>query len=47
MEILRNSELINVGGGAIKFGIGAAIIGGIVLLVGIVDGFLRPLACRR
>lgn len=43
---LENKELMNISGGGFKFGI-AAIIGGIVtFLIGVVDGYLRPLSCN-
>ena len=45
--VLSNNELSNIYGGAIKYGWIAAIGGLITLLVGIVDGYLRPLECNR
>lgn len=43
---LENNELQEITGGGIKYGI-AAIIGGILtFLVGVVDGYLRPLSCN-
>ena len=44
---LNDFELKNIQGGAIRW----AIIGGIsaigILLAGIIDGYLRPLSCKR
>ncbi len=45
MEV-SNEELINAVGGVSKIAIGVIVGGFITLLVGIVDGFLRPLNCR-
>lgn len=46
MEISKK-ELQSINGGSISFG--AYIIGGgvITFLIGIVDGFLRPLKCNK
>lgn len=46
MEI-RENELCNITGGAIKIA-GWLIGGGIfTLIVGIIDGFFRPLVCHK
>lgn len=43
---LQNEELTNVVGGGIKFGI-AAVVGGIItFVIGVIDGYLRPLSCN-
>lgn len=44
MEKLNKEELksINAGG----FGLGCLIGGCVVFLIGVVDGFVRPLPCR-
>lgn len=41
--MLNNEELLNIYGGAINIGIVSIIIAGIVFLVGVVDGYMRPL----
>lgn len=46
MEIQEN-ELYNITGGAIKYGVWAIAGGLITLIVGIIDGFLRPLSCNK
>ena len=45
-KTLTNKELLDVSGGAAKFGIAAAIVGTISFLIGVIDGFLRPFKCR-
>ncbi len=44
--VLENKELMSISGGGFKYGI-AAIVGGIItFLIGVVDGYLRPLSCN-
>lgn len=45
--VLTNEELSNIQGGGSKFGWYALFGGFITLVVGIVDGFLRPLGCNK
>lgn len=47
--VLKNDELINVYGGAGTKGVGIGIIIAALgsFIVGIIDGFLRPLACNK
>lgn len=44
--MLNNEELLNINGGAVSLGVVAIIIAGIVFLVGVADGYMRPLKCR-
>lgn len=44
--VLENKELMNISGGGFKYGIAALIGGLITFLVGVVDGYLRPLSCN-
>ena len=46
MKILNEQELISVNGGAIKLALLAAIAAGVVFLIGVVDGIVRPLKCH-
>lgn len=46
MVALNDNELKNITGGGIGFGAGLLISAGIVFVVGIIDGYIRPLACR-
>ncbi len=46
MQLLNEYELQQVVGGGISFGLGAAIVAGIVFLASFIDGYVRPLACR-
>lgn len=46
MKKLTNHELSNINGGAISLG-GAALISlGVAFLVGVIDGYFRPLKCN-
>ena len=47
MNKLSNAEMYEVSGGAIsRFTVGIAVGVG-VFIVGVIDGFLRPLKCHR
>lgn len=46
MEKISKTELKNINGGGISFGAGLAIGAGITFLIGLIDGYIRPLACR-
>lgn len=44
MEKLKPNELKNIEGGGL--GIGLLITAGVVFIIGIIDGYMRPLACH-
>lgn len=44
--MLTDRELNNINGGAFKYSFGVIIGSLITLIVGIVDGYLRPLKCN-
>lgn len=46
MKELEQKELMEVQGGALKLGFGLVIGGAIVFLIGLIDGFIRPLKCN-
>ena len=46
MEITKE-ELKNINGGAVSFGVIAGIGAGLMFIIGLVDGFVRPLKCRK
>lgn len=46
MEITKE-ELKQINGGAFHLGIGLGIAAGITFLIGVIDGYVRPLACRK
>ena len=46
MYNLTNDELRHIRGGAISFGAGLLIGAGIVFLIGVIDGYIRPLKCN-
>lgn len=43
---MSKEELQQTIGGASRIGIGILIGAGITFLVGLIDGYIRPLACR-
>lgn len=45
MRELDKKELMKINGGG--FGLGLLIGAGVVFLVGVVDGFVRPLKCHN
>lgn len=46
MKIINSEELLNIKGGAIKWGIIGLVAAGISFLVGVLDGLVRPFKCR-
>lgn len=46
MQELTQQQLKEIRGGGISLGALALIGAGIVFIIGIVDGYLRPLSCR-
>lgn len=46
MKQLKDEELQHIEGGGLSFSTGLAIAAGIVFLIGVVDGYFRPLPCR-
>ncbi len=46
MKDLTNKELNEINGGGINLGIGVLIGAGITFLIGVIDGFFRPLKCN-
>ncbi len=47
MKVLANEELMKVNGGGIGLQIAAGIAAVGIFLIGVLDGFLRPLACNK
>ncbi len=46
MSVLSKKELQEINGGAISLGTGLLIGAGIVFLIGVIDGYVRPLKCN-
>ncbi len=46
MKQLKNEELQKIEGGGIGFTTGLIITAGVAFLIGVIDGFVRPLPCR-
>lgn len=43
---LKKEDLKEINGGGISFGAGVLIGAGITFLIGLIDGYIRPLSCR-
>jgi lactobin A/cerein 7B family class IIb bacteriocin len=46
MKNINNEELKKINGGGINFGLAALIGAGITFIIGVIDGYIRPLACH-
>lgn len=46
-KVLTQSEQYDISGGAIKYGLVAAVVGIGAFIIGIVDGLIRPLKCYK
>ena len=46
MYELNKHELIKISGG-FGLGLGCLIIAGIIFLIGVIDGYTRPLKCNK
>ena len=46
MKELNNKELLSVNGGGIKIGLLIGLAAGVSFIIGVIDGFVRPLKCR-
>lgn len=46
MNKLGKKELLKINGGGMSVGFGLLIGAGIVFIIGIIDGFVRPLQCN-
>lgn len=47
MKELSKKELSNIQGGAFNVGIALAVTAAITFIAGIIDGYVRPLACHK
>ena len=43
---LTKNELLNIQGGGVSFGLLTLLGAGIVFLIGVIDGYVRPLKCN-
>lgn len=46
MKQLKSEELKKIEGGGMSFTTGLIITAGIAFLIGVIDGYVRPLPCR-
>ncbi len=47
MKQIENCELKTIYGGGVSIGAASIIVAGIVFIIGVIDGFLRPYQCRE
>ncbi len=47
MKVLGNDELMRINGGGVLLKVAAGLAAVGVFLIGVLDGFLRPLACNN
>lgn len=47
MELLEKNELLSITGGGLSLGVISLIGAGITFLIGVLDGYLRPLKCNK
>ena len=43
---IQKKQLLEIKGGASKLGIAASIIAGVIFVIGVIDGYVRPLRCN-
>ncbi len=43
---LSNEDLLKVEGGGISFGVGLAIVSGLIFIGGLVSGYMNPKSCN-
>lgn len=46
MKKIEKDELIKINGGGMSVGLGLLIGAGVVFIIGLIDGFVRPLKCN-
>lgn len=46
MKEMNKQELLDINGGGISFSFGLLIAAGITFIIGVIDGYIRPLKCR-
>jgi len=46
MKKMKKTEMLKVNGGGISIGFGLLIGAGVVFIIGLIDGFVRPLKCN-
>lgn len=46
MDKLNKKELMEISGGGISFGTGLLIAAGVIFVIGVIDGYVRPLKCN-
>ena len=47
MKELKKEELKEINGGGFSWGLASLIAAGATFIIGVIDGYVRPLACRK
>lgn len=47
LELKNKEDLYAIKGGAFSFGFIGSFISGVIFIIGLIDGYTRPLKCRR
>ena len=48
MFLIKDQELLNIRGGQVSWGMIGLFVGGIItFIIGVIDGYKRPLKCNR
>ena len=45
--MLTNEDLFNIKAGAVKASVLALIAAGVTFIIGVIDGYVRPLKCNK
>ena len=43
---LSKKELLQVNGGGISFAMGCFLLGAVIFIIGVIDGYVRPVKCN-
>lgn len=45
--MLNKEQLLNVYGGTVDFGVVGVVIAAVMFVIGVIDGYIRPLKCKE
>lgn len=45
--MLEKNDLLNIYGGAIDFAVVGVVVAAVIFVIGVIDGIVRPLSCRK
>lgn len=46
MTEIKNNELKQIKAGGVSVGLGIMIVAGVIFIIGVIDGYVRPLKCN-